>query len=367
LGWVYCYEPLYAKKICEVGRVPEFNVQGMDDRVKSFTFLRALYSSKEIRKASPSYEDNRVSVNERAVGKGSSKPLSAGEAHQWTFVIRNIGQSKIIVVKPVAHPTGDEFVAESKPVIHIHPQKAVEIVVTFRPKPDTALGSRRFMLGFDVEEEGSERKTSPYICKRFDIKDPSLTRDQQFLPGVFRSRFPSVPCFFDASHSRLLSQHSLGRKNLDDGVTREIIRGEKLFRASSSHKHTPQEVEWKNQLKEYPIPEEIEKSVMATEYFSRFNPWQTREQYKDRSHALLWMEESLHKKRIRNYDLPSVTLEPREGISSPRLKGFVKGTFYRIPVQELAEQRPSVLEGIFPFTFNFIVFDNFFFYNFFFF
>jgi hypothetical protein len=152
-------------------------------------------------------------------------------------------------------------------------------------------------------------------------------------------------------------------------------------------------------LAEYPIPEDIRHLIdsHATPSGSKtFNPWMLRENYKQRLHALLWIEEAQRKVNIRQvsharsssvylyhecssflcvqYDMYDVTfeqvplLETRGGMAAPPepcLKyvcpqGYnacllaclfvcftdnLTSIHFRLRVPGLAEKRPSILYG----------------------
>jgi hypothetical protein len=127
-------------------------------------------------------------------------------------------------------------------------------------------------------------------------------------------------------------------------------------RSSSSHLHTP-DINWVNKLPDYPIPKEVQKDIDLQNRLNNFKPWLLRENYKERLHLLLWVEEAQQHKNIRwvvknlrtqcfsKYDLRDVTFE--------KVTMFVRGgktiyaekehPFARLKVPGLAENRTSIL------------------------
>ena len=71
------------------------------------------------------------------------------------------------------------------------------------------------------------------------------------------------------------------------------------------------------------------------------NPWLRRDNFVDRMHKLLWIEEAAQVKNFRKYDLAHVKLHPIQNGD---------GLWHRLDVPGLAERRPSVLKGDYVFV-----------------
>ena len=96
------------------------------------------------------------------------------------------------------------------------------------------------------------------------------------------------------------------------------------------------------ELQEYPVPSDIHAKIEGRKG-SSFNPWKTQNNWSQRMHELLWLEEAQQAKLTRAYDLREVEAE--------LVKSFVdenENTIYlpepltRVPCANLAEKRPSV-------------------------
>jgi len=120
-----------------------------------------------------------------------------------------------------------------------------------------------------------------------------------------------------------------------DGVERRIIPAFHGARPNASHLKTPDDVVWQNALGEYPIPERLQEDIDNLERTS-FNAWRTRDNFVERTHTLLYIEEAQQVKNFRKFDLSGVKLHPST-------EGGV--TWHKMSVQGLAERRPSVLKG----------------------
>ena len=96
------------------------------------------------------------------------------------------------------------------------------------------------------------------------------------------------------------------------------------------------------ELHEYAVPTDIHAKIEGRKG-SSFNPWKTQNNWSQRMHELLWLEEAQQAKLTRAYDL--------HGIDAELVKSFVdenENTIYlpeplmRVPCANLAEKRPSV-------------------------
>lgn len=72
-------------------------------------------------------------------------------------------------------------------------------------------------------------------------------------------------------------------KELDDLVVpKDVIRAPAIEKASKTHVHTKVETFYTVGLELYPVPPEIHKVLMAKDTFPDFNPWRSKEQWKER-------------------------------------------------------------------------------------
>jgi hypothetical protein len=78
----------------------------------------------------------------------------------------------------------------------------------------------------------------------------------------------------------------------EEEIKRRIIPAFPPQRRSKTHHHTNAETIFTETLDEYPIPQGTQKDVDLQGRSVSFNPWNTRENYQARAHALLHVEEA---------------------------------------------------------------------------
>ena len=124
-----------------------------------------------------------------------------------------------------------------------------------------------------------------------------------------------------------------------DGKTRLVIPAFPTGpRPAAGHVHTPDDVQWhpERKLPLYPIPDELQEEIDALDRSPSFNPWLTRDNFCERMHKLLYIEEAAQVKNFRRYDLAEAELHAVQNGDE---------LWYRLAVPGLAERRPSILKS----------------------
>ena len=124
-----------------------------------------------------------------------------------------------------------------------------------------------------------------------------------------------------------------------DGKTRLVIPAFPAgARPAAGHVHTPDDVQWhpERKLPLYPIPDELQDEIDALDRSPSFNPWLTRDNFCERMHKLLYIEEAAQVKNFRRYDLAEAELHAVQNGDE---------LWYRLAVPGLAERRPSILKS----------------------
>lgn len=96
-----------------------------------------------------------------------------------------------------------------------------------------------------------------------------------------------------------------------------------------TNKNVPLDIQWINKLPEYLLPMEIQEN--CDNDMLELSPWLTRENYRERLHLLLYLEEAQQQKIIRKYDLCTAF----DFIGTVELEGQQKVVLTRLHIDEM--------------------------------
>jgi hypothetical protein len=261
---------------------------------------------------------------------------------------KNIAQQQIVGVQLIGH-SADTVIDLS--------QKQVKFKVRIQNRTPLAKtlnyvrmqGQRKFFK-FEIPKRYDKTRIPPSGSVDIDVEfshelDHPANCMQTLTIEVDKYRFPYhlIVNLSALDEVALLSKKGDYKQQSELEFPQRIVPAFPPERKSTTHFHTPAETFYVEDLGLYPVPDDIHQQVMDKDTYHGFNPWKVKDNWKQRLHELLYIEEVEQEKKSHRYDLRDVTVP-----MVPWEEGLTYGIDTRdvlseISVPGLAENRPSVL------------------------